>query len=104
MSDKVNLGGTLDAEEQWYEDHYDGFVPASKELRESLVAAAAKPPKVVSERKTMVSIRLDAQDILMIKERALRAGLGYQTLISSLLHQYAIGDLVNIDDARKMLR
>jgi len=104
MSDQVHPEAILDSEEQWYEDHFEEFVPAAPELRESLLKAAAKPPKVNSDKKTMVSIRLDQQDVRTIKELANRAGLGYQTMISSLLHQYAMGDLVNIQEAKKVLR
>lgn len=94
----------LDTDEQWYEDNAEGFVPAGLELRESLIIAASKPQRIATNKKTMVSIRLDPQDVRAIKELANRAGLGYQTLISSLLHQYAVGDLVNIHEAKKVLR
>ena len=94
----------LDPEEQWFEDHSNEFVPGKSEDRESLMQAASQPPKIVSDKKTMVSIRLDARDVQTIKEKAQRAGLGYQTMISSLIHQYAIGDLVNIQEAKKVLR
>lgn len=94
----------LDEEEQWYEEHFDEFTPAAAELRESLINAAAYPPRVLPDKKQMVSIRLDPRDVGIIKEKAERAGLAYQTMISSLLHQYAIGDLVNIEEAKKLLR
>jgi len=92
----------LDAEEQWFEDNFDGFVPESPEERESLILAASKTPKIVNDKKMMVSIRLDPTDVQAIKQQAERAGLGYQTMISSLLHQYAIGDLVNVQEVRKV--
>ncbi|MDA8426491.1 MAG: BrnA antitoxin family protein [Treponema sp.] len=94
----------LDEEEKWYEDHFDEFVPAADEVRESLITAASAPPRIQSEKKQMVSIRLDPSDVKKIKEKAERAGLAYQTMISSLLHQYAEGDLVNIEEARKILK
>jgi predicted DNA binding CopG/RHH family protein len=94
----------LDDEEQVYEDQFDDFVPGKAEDRQSLMAVASQPPKIVSDKKQMVSIRLDPQDIQVIRQQAERAGIGYQTMISSLLHQYAIGDLVNIHEARKVLR
>ncbi len=94
----------LDEDEQWYEDHYEEFVSGDPADRAALIAAAAKPPRVISEKKQMISIRLDPADVVAIKEQAERFGLGYQTMISSLLHQYVRGDLVNIDEARKALR
>ncbi len=45
-------------------------------------------------RKQQVGLRLDALDLRMIRARAVREGLPYQTLISSILHKYATGQLV----------
>lgn len=94
----------LDPEEQWFEDHYEEYVPGKPGDREALIRAAGSPPKIFSDKKQMVSIRLDPQDVFIIKKKAERAGLGYQTMISSLLHQFAEGDLVNIEEARKLLQ
>jgi predicted DNA binding CopG/RHH family protein len=104
MSDKPDDNVALDDEEQWYEEHFDEFVPAANEVRESLIKAASAPPRIQSEKKQMVSIRLDPGDVKKIKEMADRAGLAYQTMISSLLHQYAVGDLVNVEEARRILK
>ena len=41
-----------------------------------------------------VNIRLSRRDLEAIQKRALAEGLPYQTLISSLLHKYAAGRLV----------
>jgi len=38
-----------------------------------------------------INIRLSSKDLQKIKTRALEKGLPYQTLISSLLHQYSAG-------------
>ena len=104
MSDKYDPeNALLDQEEQWFEDHFDEFVPSLPNHREALILAASQAPKIVPDKKQMISIRLDPKDVQIIKEQAERAGLGYQTMISSLLHQYANGDLVNILEAKKIL-
>ena len=41
-----------------------------------------------------INIRISAQDLDAIQKRAVEEGLPYQTLISSLLHKYASGRLV----------
>jgi len=41
-----------------------------------------------------INIRILAQDLDAIQKRAVEEGLPYQTLISSLLHKYASGRLV----------
>lgn len=38
-----------------------------------------------------ISIRLTEGDLMRIKSRALEEGLPYQTLISSIIHKYAMG-------------
>jgi predicted DNA binding CopG/RHH family protein len=42
-----------------------------------------------------VNIRLSGKDLEAIQKRALAEGLPYQTLISSLLHKYAAGRLID---------
>ena len=46
-----------------------------------------------------VNIRISAKDLEAIQKRALEEGLLYQTLISSLLHKYASGRLVEKESA-----
>jgi predicted DNA binding CopG/RHH family protein len=41
-----------------------------------------------------VNIRLSASDLEAIQKRAIEEGVPYQTLISSLVHKYASGKLV----------
>ncbi len=41
-----------------------------------------------------LNIRLSSKDLEAIQKRALAEGLPYQTLISSLLHKYASGRLI----------
>ena len=44
-------------------------------------------------KKKAISIRLLASDLERIKAKSLSQGLPYQTLISALVHQYAIGKI-----------
>ena len=44
-------------------------------------------------KKKAISIRLLESDLERIKARSLSQGLPYQTLISTLVHQYAIGKI-----------
>ena len=46
-----------------------------------------------SERKP-VTLRIQAGDISRLKAIASRKGMPYQTLVASVLHQYANGDLI----------
>lgn len=45
-----------------------------------------------------VNIRISGKDLEAIQKRAITEGLPYQTLISSLLHKYASGRLIEINE------
>lgn len=42
----------------------------------------------------IVSILLPQQDLIVLGQKAAEAGMSYQTLIASILHQYLTGHLV----------
>jgi len=46
------------------------------------------------QKDTCINIRISSKDLRLIQKRALSEGLPYQTLISSLLHKYVEGRLV----------
>jgi predicted DNA binding CopG/RHH family protein len=46
------------------------------------------------------NIRLSEGDLMGIKQKALEKGLGYQTLIASLVHQYVSGRLLEVDSQK----
>lgn len=50
--------------------------------------------EATSKKDRRVNIRISGKDLQAIQKRALEEGLPYQTLISSLLHKYASGRLV----------
>lgn len=51
--------------------------------------------------KTQVNIRLDGSVLAAIRTEAERMGLPYQTLIGSILHRYATGELMDKKDSVK---
>ena len=48
----------------------------------------------LSPPKKQISIRLAEADLVGLKARALRRGVPYQTLLSSIVHQFVEGTLV----------
>ncbi|MGK5082409.1 hypothetical protein WDW37_03810 [Bdellovibrionota bacterium FG-1] len=64
----------------------------SKEREKAMNAA-----KLAKTERT--NIRLSESDLLGIKQKAIEKGLGYQTLISSLVHQYVTGRLLEVDSS-----
>lgn len=97
----------LDEEEQWYEAHFDEFVPCEnqEEMRKMLIEAAKNPPLVhKSTDKKPYTMRLDVGDVITLKDIAHKEGLPYQSLISSVLHKYATGTLVDVSEVKKLLK
>lgn len=47
-----------------------------------------------SEERRAITLRLQERDIERLKVIARRKGLPYQTLVASVLHQFANGDLI----------
>ena len=97
---------SLDEEEAEFERHFVEFVPAPKWVGERLRKAAKNPPVVHYSGKQVkkpVTLRMDVSDMDRIKRLAAEQGLQYQSLIGSILHRYAVGTLVDITEARKIL-
>lgn len=67
----------------------DALLPAAgqEEWREKLVRAA----RATIAKTRHISIRLSERDLMLIRARALELGIPYQTLIGSVLHQFAEG-------------
>jgi len=90
------MKGALDTFEQAIEDNAEAFVPLSADEMnevESIINAASKTKNI--------NIRVSAYTIEKIKQRAEEEGIPYQTLISSIIHKYITGRLV---DEQAMLR
>ena len=81
---------TLDKFEQSIEDNADKFIPLSDAEMikvKSIIDAANKTKNI--------NIRISAHDIEKIKQRSAEEGIPYQTLISSIIHKYITGKLVD---------
>jgi len=88
----------LDPEEQQIEDSIEKFVPvdaAEKERVDRIIARARKNRNI--------NIRMTELDLEMLRARAQREGLPYQTLISSVLHRYVNDQLVDERQITKTL-
>ncbi|MBT8045557.1 MAG: hypothetical protein KJN67_00195 [Pontiella sp.] len=86
----------LDKEEKGILDAYEkskikASTPSKKEIAE--VKAMAENTFRKDRR---VTIRLYDHDLKGIQKKALEKGIPYQTLISSMIHQYVEGDLEEI--------
>ena len=81
----------LDTQEKDLRDavEKDALLPVSDQeaWREKLVQAA----RTTIAKNRHMSIRLSEMEIMLIRARAIELGMPYQTLIGSILHQYAEG-------------
>ncbi|WP_455382469.1 CopG family antitoxin [Salinispira pacifica] len=80
----------LDDEEQRIEDSAEEFVPVSQEERDRVERILAR-----SRKTRNINIRLSEEDLTLIRSRAQREGVPYQTLVSSVLHKFVTGQLVD---------
>jgi len=62
-------------------------VSDEEELKEKLVRAA----RATIAKNRHISIRLSERDLMRLRAKAFELGMPYQTLIGSILHQYAEG-------------
>lgn len=65
-----------------------------------------KPKVSADAAKTPISIRLDAIVLAELRTEAHRLGVPYQTLVSSILHRYVTGELVDrcAPDLKKLIK
>ena len=94
----------LDEEEQWYEDHAEEFIPGNPADRTALITAAQVTLVEIGNKTERMNIRMTKRDIETLKASAQREGLPYQSLVTSVLHKYMAGRLVDIEEARKVLQ
>lgn len=82
----------LDAEEQQLLDDFehDALLSVAKP---SLLKSLCESARMTGQKDQRINIRLSSGDLQAIRTRALQAGIPYQTLISSILHQFVNGDL-----------
>ena len=78
----------LDPYEQELEDNFEKMVPYPKDhpIYDQLKQAAKN-----YRRDKAISLRINSNTLKKIKAKAKIAGLPYQTLINTLLHQYVSG-------------
>lgn len=82
----------LDAEEMAILEDYE----AGRVTRFPVPANYAEMAKNTLKKNKNISIRISGQTLLHLQLRAAREGLPYQTLIGSVLHKYAEGQLQEI--------
>lgn len=84
----------LDPEEQEILEAFDqGNLKPSKNSAQEIERHQAVA-KATFKKDTRINIRLSSRDLRALQLLALKEGIPYQTLVSSILHKYADGQLV----------
>ena len=87
---------TLDSDERQVESGIQSYVPISGAKRRKIETI------LDTTRKTKnINIRISQQDLESLRRSAEQEGIPYQTLISSVLHKYLAGRLVDEVSIRK---
>lgn len=89
--------GMIETLEQEIEKDFDSWQPVPGEEKAALLADLS-----TATVRRPVTVRLDTRDLAALKNLAEREGLPYQTLLSSVLHKYVSGSLVDVNEARKL--
>lgn len=93
----------LDDEEQLYEKHFDEYIPGTAKERDTLIQAARNTITEIENKTERMNIRVTKRDMEALRAAALSEGLPYQSMVTSILHKYTTGKLIDIDEARKIL-
>lgn len=90
---------SLTQEEREIERNADALQPVGKEKKRRIekILEGAKKSQTIS-------LRISAEDLVRIKERAMREGVPYQTLINSVLHKYVTHQLFDKNETIKTIR
>jgi predicted DNA binding CopG/RHH family protein len=82
----------LDEEEQEILDAFEQGKIQFEPVSDKILAAARETLK----KGKNINIRINESDLTSIKLLAAREGMPYQTLIGSLIHKYATGELKHV--------
>jgi len=84
----------LDKEEQELLESIESEEWQSVDNLEDEIKKHREIAKNTLKKDKRINIRLSSNDLQMLKTTALELGMPYQTLVSSILHQYVTGRLV----------
>ena len=85
----------LDSEEKEILEAFDtGKLKRSKNYRKQ-IEQHKSVADATFKKDARINIRLSSRDLRSLQAKALREGMPYQTLVSSILHKYIEGQLIS---------
>lgn len=93
----------LNAYEQKIEDglDYKKLKKPSPSRDKELRYAANETLKLLKD--TRANVRMNGEDMLVLRQKASEAGLPYQTFIAHVMHLYLTDKLVSVNEVKKMI-
>ncbi len=110
MKIKQKPGVVLDDEEKEIQGAIDRgeFKPlhgkAAAEMKAKLETAARAGVESRQTKDARTNIRIEPADMEAIRHRAQKRGMGYQTLIASVIHMYVNNELLEIGEVKKIAK
>jgi predicted DNA binding CopG/RHH family protein len=89
----------LDAEEARIEKEFEDYKPVSEGVR-NRVGKIIK----ASRKSRAISLRINEKDLRILKEKAEKNGLPYQTMINVVLHKYVTDAYLDKEEINKYLK
>lgn len=83
----------MDKEEKQLSEAYDAGVMKLENPSIELLDMLARAGENTFKKDRRINIRLSSHDLVGIQRKAVQKGIPYQSLISSLIHQYVEGDI-----------
>ncbi len=99
LKKNLNLNPEEIALEKEIEDGQWTDAPAA--LKREIVASVKE--KIKKNREARVNIRMTPETLELIQKIAAQEGIGYQTLMGSILHKYAHGLFISTEEVKKVM-
>lgn len=89
----------LDTEEKEIERNFEKYKPVSKETKTRI-------EKIIegSRKSRPISLRINENDLVILKEKAIKHGLPYQTMINVVIHKYVTDSYLDKEEINKYLK
>ena len=87
----------LTKEEQEILDAYESGEYTSIPNAKEEMSKYREYAKSTLKKNKRINIRVSERDLFQLKRKAVSEGIPYQTLVTSILHKYLSGTLVNIE-------
>lgn len=98
----VNQMNRLGSEEREILAAYESGQLKQVKTRRQELAQHRKAAAATFAKDSRINIRLSSKDLRALQKRALAEGIPYQTLVSSVLHKFVEGQMVDVSASKRI--